>query len=133
MHQFAGTQDRIDRTGLDAERASDADLFVDDCDGTGFHNAAFRIQRFRLTIEQIGKCPDRRIPAGRTSVDVGTVTDDRRCIGATAGEAALCALGLGQQGVNAIYHRISFRPETDSGETQQQAESGRESGDGDNR
>ena len=52
VHLLGGTDDGIDRAGLDAQRAADAGVLVDDGDLLGF---LFGVERFDLAAEQVSQ------------------------------------------------------------------------------
>ena len=57
MHHFAGADDSVNRTGLNANRAAGAYRFIDDGDGIRFFLAISFIQRHFVMLEQSGQFP----------------------------------------------------------------------------
>jgi hypothetical protein len=76
------------------------------------------IQRFGLSIEEIGQCLDGARPPRWTLVDISLTGGNCLCIGMAACKTTLATLGLGQQGVNLISHGVSFYLETYRGISQ---------------
>ena len=126
MHLLGGAKDGVHRAGLDAEGAADAGLFVDHRHHLGLFHPVLLAQRLGVPAQQVGQGQDHRLAAGRALVDVRLLVGDGLGVGAAAGIAALAALGLGQDGVDLVHHRVALHLETDGGIAQQQAE-----GDGD--
>ena len=96
VHAFRGTEDRIDRAGVDAKRAPDAALLVDDRDAKRLVHAAGSIERSSRSSRKPRKQRDRGFAAGRAAVDVGGAADDRLGVGTSALVAAARALRLRQ-------------------------------------
>ena len=118
MHLFGGTEDGIDRAGLDALGATDAFIFADVGHRFDLFFAMLGIQWQYLDIQQISKRGNGAFATGWTLVDRFTVGDSLG-IGATAGVATLTALGLREQGVDLIDNRVAFDLETNRGKSQQ--------------
>ena len=118
-------------TGLDTQGAADAQILFDHRQRRQPLFAALRIERLRIPLEQVGEGADGGLAAGRAAIDIGSAVDDRFGVGLAARETALCALGLRQQRVDTLDHRVALAAETDGGEPQQQAEAGSETRDGD--
>jgi hypothetical protein len=102
-----GTDDRIDRADLDTTRAADARGLVDDGDTgrrIGWHapDVAFA--------EQLAECARGGGTAGRALIDLRRAEQQRFGIGPAAGITALAALGLWQQGIDALDFRCYRRP-----------------------
>ncbi len=123
VHRLGGTDDGIDRAGLDALGAADALIFMDEGDFLdrygGFFTAA---QRLGFDPHQIGNLAHGGIATGYTLVDLIAVG---QCLGVgfAARVAALAALGLRQQGVELIDDGIGFHMKLDGGKAQNDAES----------
>src|SRR5690606_28152573 len=97
VHSLRQPDDRVDRTGLDALGAADAIGRHDACEQARPFCSAFGVEGQWLAPECGGKPGNAPCAAGRAAVDRGCITDDRLGIRATAGEAALRALGLGKE------------------------------------
>ena len=69
--------------------------------------------------------------ARRAAVDVRLARHDGLRVGSAAGESALAALGLGQQGVDPVHHRVTFHAEADGGIAEHQADNCGECSEGD--
>lgn len=102
MHHFAGADDSVDRTDLNANRASGAYRFVDDGNGIRFFLAISLIQRQFFTPEHSGQFLNSGFSACRTTVDGDSIFSNGQRIGAAAVETALCTLGLRQNGENPV-------------------------------
>jgi len=102
VHVFVRAHDGVDRTGLDAQRTADAVGFIDARDQQRARFAAFQVQGQDGGLEQGGKRGDALVAAGRAAVDRGCALGDGVGIGPAAVIAALGALRLGQQGVDAV-------------------------------
>jgi DNA-binding IclR family transcriptional regulator len=102
VHALLRADDRIDRTGLDAERATDALRLVDERNQQGSFLAACGIDRFCGPSRQCGQHDHDRLAAGRTAVDVGRARGHCLSVRPACGEAAPCALRLRQRRVDAI-------------------------------
>ncbi|AJK47331.1 hypothetical protein BGL_1c28530 [Burkholderia plantarii] len=102
MHLLRRTDDRIHRAGLHAERAADAELFVDHGEQARVFLAVLDGERDHGLAEQRGEAFDALMAAGRALVVAGAAGGDRLGIRATAVVAALRALRLRQQIFDAI-------------------------------
>src|SRR5690606_14677883 len=102
VHQLAGTDDRIDRTGLDAFRAADAVRLDDDGELWRAVHAATAVIGQRGDVEQARQDARARIAAGRAAIDARLPARHRLGIRPAAFETALPALGLRQQPVEAL-------------------------------
>ncbi len=102
VHLFRSPDDRVDRAGLDAQRAADAELLVDHGQRPRALLAMLDGQRDHRLAEQIGEPLDAFVAAGRALVVVGAAVGDCLGIRTAAIEAALRALCLGQQIFDAI-------------------------------
>ena len=123
MHLFGGTQDGVHGTGLDAERAPDAQLLIDPGHlGLDDLITVFGIQGLGIHPQQFRQGIDSRLAPGRTLIDIGLTAGDGLGVGAAAGKAAAAALGLGEDAVNLVDNGRTLDLETDRGETQQQTE-----------
>jgi len=134
MHDLRRPKDCVDGADMDAFRTADADGFVDDGDGARGFDAVFGIQRFELAVQQRSERADAGFAAGWALVDVGLAVRDGFGVGAAAGVVALAALGLRQQGVDAVgerrdrfggrRHELVQREREQCGEQQDQGEGG---------
>jgi hypothetical protein len=118
MHLFGSTEDGIDWAGLNTECTTDAYLFVDHNDCFAFMFTMFFIKWFGLTSQQISQGQNYRFTTWWALVDFRFTCGDSFCIGTTTWITALAALGLGQNGIDLIYHRITFHFKADRGKTQ---------------
>jgi len=103
VHQLGRADDRIGRASLDAQRAADARCFVDERERERLRVPARSIERKRRHIQQFGQRGDRRLAAGRATVDRGLAAGDRFGIGPAANLAATAALRLRKQCVDPVY------------------------------
>jgi hypothetical protein len=122
MHLLGGAEDRVYRAGLDAERATDTKILVDDGNLFWLLLAALGIQWLGLPVEQVCKQSDSRLSPRRAAVDISFAGDDRFRVGSAARESALSALGLGQQRVDPFDDRVAVGPETNRREAEEYAE-----------
>jgi hypothetical protein len=125
VHLLRGAENRVDRAGLDALGAADADVLVDD--GNRRHrlgDTVVRVQRNRLAAEQLGELEDAVLAAGRALVDLGLAFGDRGGIRPAAGKAALAALRLRQDLVDLLDQRIALDPEAHGSKAEADAEHG---------
>ena len=106
VHLFRCANYCIDRTCLHAQRAADANLFVDNRQRTRPFDTVGGIQRNHRFAEQRGKACDAFGTAGRTLVVIGFAFRDGFGIRAACGIAALGALRLWQQIFDAICQRF---------------------------
>jgi DNA invertase Pin-like site-specific DNA recombinase len=67
VHPLRGADDRVDRTGIDAEFAADAEIFVDDRDGERLFMPVCRVQRQPWPIQQRCKLRDAGSAARRAA------------------------------------------------------------------
>lgn len=127
MHPFGGTQDGINRAGLEAQGTADTELFIDvGHHGYIFFFAHFFIKGDRVAAQKVGQGLDTGFATRRTAVNLRLAGGNRLGIGAATGKAALAALGLGQDGIDLIDNRISLHLEAYRGITQHQPEHGGE-------
>jgi len=105
VHAFSAPDDRIDRAGLDAERAADAPFLIDQCRGKRFLDAVGGIERQGLAPEQRGEPVDPSFASRRTLVNLGLTAGDRFGVGTASAVAALRALRLREQVVNLVGER----------------------------
>lgn len=105
MHDLRCPQNRVDRADLYAFGAPDTNSFVDDGNGARGFDAVFGVQRLVFAAQQRGERADAGFAAGRALVNVGFADGDGFGVGAAAGVVALAALGLRQQGVDAVGER----------------------------
>src|SRR5690606_30578685 len=91
VHLLRRAGDGVHGAGLEAQRAADAEVLVDEGDRLRLeHRAAAK--RLELHAEQVGKLVDAVLAAGRAPVDVRLPGGDRLGVGPAAGIAALTAL-----------------------------------------
>jgi hypothetical protein len=105
VHQFVRTDDGIDRANLDAFSASNAVCFDDARQRARFFDTVFRVQRYGCVTKQRSKLHNARIATRWASIDVGVTVGDRLSVRATTVIAALFALRLRQQGIDAVGER----------------------------
>jgi len=122
MHQFGCAEDRIYRTGLDTQGATDADPFIDKRYGFWFYLSIVGVERHGFDSEQVRQRRDAGIPARRALVDAGFASGDRFCIGPAARVVALATLGLRQDGFDLVDYRVRFDPESPSRPTKSEPE-----------
>jgi hypothetical protein len=101
MHQLRRTNNGVDRTGLDALHAADANIFVDDHNLWRLLVANCGIQRQRVLAEQISEVPYRRCSAWRALIDRHFVPGDCLRVWLATSISALAALSLRQQCIDA--------------------------------
>ncbi len=99
MHPLRCAEDRVDRAGVDAERATDATRLVDDRYGQRRMDAATGVERLWRTARDRRERHDRRRAAGRAAVDVGFAARNRLRVRPAGVVAAARALRLGQRGI----------------------------------
>jgi hypothetical protein len=102
VHLFRCANYRVDGTGLHAQRAADAQLFVDNRQRTRTFDAIGGIERDDRFAEQCGETRDALGATGWTLVITGVTVRDGFGIGTACGVTALRALRLGQQIFDAI-------------------------------
>ena len=102
VHQARGADNGIDRAGLDAERTADAVRLIDDGDFNGPVGAAFRIQREYVAFKQSGELDDPGRATRRAAIDRRFAAGNRVSVGPASRIAALRALRLGKQVVDAF-------------------------------
>jgi len=104
MHALRRADDGVDRARFDAQRASDADRFVDagECERMGL--AAAPIQRDALATGDRCERRDERVASGRAAIDRRARGDGVR-VRTAAVIAALFALHLRQHGVDRVGKR----------------------------
>jgi hypothetical protein len=101
VHQSRCTDDRIDRARLDTQRAADTKRFIYHCNGRRFGSAKVRVDRFESDAEQRGEFARTVLSAGGALVGSGASRGERLGVRPAAAIAALAALRLRQQSVNA--------------------------------
>ena len=106
MHLLGRAQDGVDRAGLDAQRAADAQALVDVGDRARTLDAIDRVDRDDRAPGRRSQAPDAFDAAGRTLVDVGVARCDGVGIRPAGGVAALGALGLRQQVLEDVGERL---------------------------
>lgn len=94
MHHLACADDRIDRTGGQAQRATDAGVLINDGDGRWLSQTMSRVQGNDLDAEQSGECGDGFISARWTLVDRCCTRGNGLGIGPATGMTTLTALCL---------------------------------------
>ena len=102
VHPLGGADDRVQRAGGDAFGAADAKQGIDPGDVPCTRLAAPGIQCRRRLLQQDGEPLDTGLAARRAAVDRRFTERDGLGIGLASVVAALGALGLGQQGVDAL-------------------------------
>jgi len=122
MHLFARAYDGIHGTGLDTQGATNTYFFINYRHRAGFFFAVFRVEWLGLTTQEIGQSLDSCIAAGRALVNVCLAVSNGLCIGQATRVSALCTLGLRQQCINLVNHRIAFDPEPRRSPAQAKAE-----------
>lgn len=132
MHLFGRPQDGVNRAGLDAKRAPNAEMLLDARDPFFFVFASFFIKRFGLAIKQVSEGLNCGFTSWRAAIDVCLSSGNRLGVGAATPKPALTALGLRQQCVNLINHRIALDLEPNRGVPEQQTEYRRQKGNRDN-
>ena len=113
MHLLGRAGDGVDRAGLDAQGAADAELFVDEGHRFRLGRAVAFVERLGFHAQQLGELLDAFLAARRTQVDVGLALGDGLGIGPAAGKAALPALRLRQDGVDLFRQRVALHLEAD--------------------
>ena len=94
MHDLSGTQNSVDWAGLNAFGASDTLRLSDPGDDGLFLHTVLGVEWLRFHVEEIGQRLNGLHSTRGTFVE-GVPFCDCRGVGATAGIAALAALGLG--------------------------------------
>src|SRR5262249_38313989 len=114
VHQLRRADDRIHRAGADAQRAADAARLVYQRDAARSLDAVPRVERLRFPAEQRRELADPGFATGRALVDVGLAGRDRLGVAPAARVAALGALRLRQQRVDALGQRahVAASPRT---------------------
>lgn len=102
MHELRSAQYRINRASLQAQRATDAGIFIDDRDRGGALFAEPWTGRQSGSVEQIAQRLDRRLAAGRAQIKFGATGQQRYSIGPATGKTALGALCLRQYAFDAL-------------------------------
>ena len=100
MHALLRAEDRIDRTGGDAQRAANARGFVDDGNEQWAVRAAFWSERSWRASRQRRERDNHGLPSGRAAIDVGRADCHGIRIGPARGVSAAHALGLRQRCVD---------------------------------
>ena len=100
VHEFAGPDDRIHRTGVDTQRAADTGGFFDARNCGLRCDAVCGVQRQRFFAEQRCDFRDDLVTTRRALVEGRFAGCDGIGIGPAAGVAALSALRLRQHGVD---------------------------------
>ena len=108
MHFLVAAEDGIHRAGFDAFGAADAPVFDDEGDLRRCFFAVVGVEWFGFDAEQFGDFFDAFLAAGRALVDVCFAFGNGFGVGFAAGEAALAALGLRQDGVDFFGKRVAF-------------------------
>ena len=115
---FRRADNGIDRTRLDAERAADALIFAHKSESG---RRRLFLHGFRFHPHQIGDLQHGAFAAGNAVIHFGFAARHRRGVGLATRIAALTALGLRQQRIDFIHHRIAFNMEDFLGDSQNQA------------
>ena len=120
MHALGGAKDGIDRTGLNTQCATDADLLIDDRHHGGvLLFTDFLIQGDRVPPQQVGQGLYASLASRRATIDLCFTCSNGFGIGATTGIAALSALGLRKEGIDLIDDRVGLYLEAYRGIAQQ--------------
>ena len=127
MHLFGRTCNRIDGASLYAKRATDADVLINEGKPFGFGRIGLCPKGFidcagNNVGQKIRQFVDAFIATGRAAIDVRFTRCNRRCIRLAAGEAALPALRLGQDGIDLFDERIAFNVKFYGSKTQYRTE-----------
>ncbi len=119
MHQLRCTDDRIDRAGLNAQRAADALSFLN-------RGNAFWCRNAKIGIERLGVAPQQRrerahtvLTAGRTLINIRFPARDRFRVRPAAGIPATRALRLREQRFDMFDQRVPFDTKPLCGVTEQ--------------
>ena len=120
MHLLGRTDDRIDRARLDAQRAADTSLLVDE--RHRFRLLDRRSARLVLAPEHFRQFAHAIVAARRAQVDLGLAAGNGLGIRLAARITALGALGLRQDGVDLLGQRIPLDLEVNGGIAQRRAE-----------
>ncbi len=102
MHALLRADDRVDRAGLNAQRATDAGGLVDDGQQQRPMFAAAGVERLLRAAGQRRECDDHGVASGRAAVDIGAANGDRIRVRLAAVVSAPRALRLRQHGVDAL-------------------------------
>ena len=109
MHHFVGTQYRIGRASLDAQRATNAPSLVDDGHMPRAFHAVRGVQGLNRLARQCGQAFNAGLPTGRALVDGGLPLGHGAGVTGAVGKAATRALGLRQRVVQPLKKRLGFR------------------------
>ncbi len=71
MHELRRTQYRINRAGLQAQRAADTGFFIDDRNNGRSVFAKARIEWHGAPVKKLAECLDGRLTAGRALIQLG--------------------------------------------------------------
>ena len=110
MHLLGGANDGINRASLNAQRATDAGLFINDGNLLRFF---LSFQILHLAAQQVGKFLHTFHAAGRAEIDIDFTFGDRFGIRFAAGKATLATLRLRQDAFDFFDQRIAFNLEFD--------------------
>jgi hypothetical protein len=102
VHPLGGPDDGIERAGGDALGTAYAKLRVDSSDVARTGLASAGIKCWRRLLQQFGQSHDTRLATRGATVDRRRFVHDGPGVGLASGVAALGALGLGQQRVDAL-------------------------------
>jgi hypothetical protein len=101
MHELGRADDGVDRTGGNAQRATDACGLVDARDRRRRFGPACGIQGDARAAENLGKHRDGRISTRRASIDRRGSGSDGLCVGPASRITAAAALRLRKHGIDA--------------------------------
>src|SRR5579859_5142191 len=102
MHLLLGADDGVDRTGLDAFGATDADRLFDEGHGARDETADLGGEGLRRPMQQLSQREEGGIATRRTTVDVHRLPRYGFGVSAAIGIAAAGALGLRKQGIDVL-------------------------------
>ncbi len=113
VHAFAGTHNSIHRACIQAQRATNAPVFINGGQSAGCFNAKFAVERFWQHLHDCSNAPDAFHAARRTLVNACLL--QRHCLRVVGAiwVSAAGALGLWQHGIHLRCHtrqnQYSFR------------------------
>jgi hypothetical protein len=96
----------IDRTGVKAKSAAYAGRFINDRHRRRLWFAVSRVYRTGSAAEKVGECCHGGIPAWRALINFCCAGYYGFCVWQATRKAALCALGLGEQGIDTFDWRV---------------------------
>jgi len=117
MHHFGGTQNGIDRAGLNTFGATNTFVLTNPGDHGLFFNTVLGIERLGLDIQQVSQCLNGLFTTRRALID-GITICNRLGVGPTTWIATLATLGLGEQRIDLLADGIAFDSEANRGKAQ---------------